>query len=183
MSQPRELWRLMFLFAALMLPVLLQPDFGSILILAGATGMVLFFSGAPLNFLRQLIPLLLIALVLMLFLFDHVDARLASFFGGETGYQAQHAEEAFAAGGLTGVGPGLGVMKNGHVPEGDTDYILALIAEEWGLVGTGLVWARSPRHSQECFSRHESPPWSKSPKLRLGCQPRPHKGKTPENPQ
>ncbi|HJM39807.1 MAG TPA: FtsW/RodA/SpoVE family cell cycle protein [Planctomycetota bacterium] len=141
MSQPRELWRLMFLFAALMLPVLLQPDFGSILILAGATGMVLFFSGAPLNFLRQLIPLLLIALVLMLFLFDHVDARLASFFGGETGYQAQHAEEAFAAGGLTGVGPGLGVMKNGHVPEGDTDYILALIAEEWGLVGTGLVWA------------------------------------------
>ena len=141
LAQPRELWRLMLGFAVLSAPVLLQPDFGSVLILAVASGMILFFAGAPLSFLRQLVPLLLLALAIAVFLFDHVDARIAAFLQREPGYQAIRAEEAFAIGGLIGKGPGLGVMKNGWVPEGETDYILALIGEEWGLVGTGLVWS------------------------------------------
>ncbi len=141
LSQPPQLWRLMSAFALCMAPVLLQPDFGSVVILAVATTLILFFAGAPLSFLRQLTMLLIPLLFIGLFLFDHVDARLAGFFGDETTHQAVRAEEAFAAGGLTGMGPGEGLMKQGWVPEGETDYILSLIAEEWGLVGTGLVWS------------------------------------------
>ncbi len=139
--QHPALWRLMLLFAVLTTPVLLQPDFGSVVILAVATGMLFFFAGAPLGFLRQLVPILILALLVALLLFDHVDARLSSFLKREAGLQAVRAQEAFAAGGLSGAGPGLGTMKMGWVPEGETDYVLSLIAEEWGLIGTLTVWS------------------------------------------
>lgn len=138
--QPAALWKLMGVFGLLMLPVLLQPDFGSVAILACATAMLLFFAGVPLGFLRQLVPMVIATLVVALALFDHVEGRFGSFFRRELGYQALRAHEAFALGGLGGSGPGQGVMKLGQLPEGETDYVLALIAEEWGLLGTLAVW-------------------------------------------
>jgi len=138
--QHSALWRLMLVFGVVATPVLLQPDFGSVVILAVATGMLFFFAGAPLGFLRQLVPVLIGALVVALLLFDHVDARLSSFLSNKLGMQAVRAQEAFAVGGLSGAGPGLGFVKMGWVPEGETDYVLALIAEEWGLLGTFAVW-------------------------------------------
>jgi len=139
LRQPRELWRMMFGFAVLMVPVLLQPDLGSVLILLGVSGMTLFFAGAPLRFLRLLVPVSVAALLIAIFLFDHVDSRLKEFLHGSS-YQIERAEEAFAAGGLGGRGPGEGLLKHGYVPEGETDFILALVAEEWGLGGTVLLW-------------------------------------------
>ncbi len=139
-QQPRELWRLIGVFGLLMVPVLLQPDLGSVIILAVATALILLFAGAPFGFLRQLVPLLVLAILLALLLFNHVDARLSSFIHHSLGFQAVRAHQAFARGGLAGTGPGLGTLKNGFVPEGDTDYILALIGEEWGFLGTFSIW-------------------------------------------
>ena len=138
--QHGALWRLMAVFSVLAAPVLLQPDFGSVVILAVATGMLFFFAGAPITFLRQLVPVLIVALVVALLLFDHVDARLSAFISRDLGHQAERAQEAFAVGGRGGAGPGLGIVKMGWVPEGETDYVLAMIAEEWGLIGTLSVW-------------------------------------------
>lgn len=136
--QRRELVRLMCLFGLLTLPVLLQPDLGSVLILLGVTGVTLLFAGAPVHLLRLVLPAALAVLGAALLLFNHVADRLA-WWKNPTG-QAVAAEKAFGAGGLLGMGPGEGIMKHGHVPEGETDFILALIGEEWGLIGTVTLW-------------------------------------------
>jgi len=137
--QPRELQRIFVLFAVLALPVLFQPDLGSVLILFGVTGMTLLFAGAPTRLLRVLLPLGIAVVALAALLFNHVGARLS--WWRQPSYQVQRADEALAVGGLFGRGAGQGVLKEGHVPEGETDFILALIGEEWGLAGTATLWS------------------------------------------
>lgn len=141
LGQGGELAKLMLLFGLLVTPVLLQPDLGSVLILLAVSGITLFFAGAPVAFLRLLVPACVLSLVVAAFLFDHVHSRLEDFLQGEVPYQTLRAEQAFAAGGLEGSGPGAGLLQHGFVPEGDTDFILALIGEEWGFPGTMLVWS------------------------------------------
>ncbi len=138
--QGEAIAKLMLVFTVLVAPVLLQPDLGSVVILATATGMLFFFAGAPMTILRYLVPAIIGALAIAVLLFDHVDARIAAFVQGEVGLQASRALDAFAVGGVSGAGPGLGTMKMGWVPEGETDYVLSLIAEEWGLIGTLAIW-------------------------------------------
>ncbi len=70
------------------------------------------------------------------FTFQHVATRVHSFLGKspeEGGHQVDKALEAIRAGGLFGRGPGEGVFKR-QVPDGFTDFIYALAAEEYGLV-------------------------------------------------
>jgi len=64
----------------------------------------------------------------------HVRDRINQFVtgGGDT-YQVRHALDCFRAGGLFGVGPGQGQMKM-HLPEPHTDYIFAVIGEEFGAI-------------------------------------------------
>jgi cell division protein FtsW len=49
--------------------------------------------------------------------------------------------KAFESGGVTGMGPGNGLLKYGKVAESDTDFVLAMVAEEWGLLGTVGIWS------------------------------------------
>ena len=58
-----------------------------------------------------------------------------------TGYQLIHSYYAFAQGGLTGVGVGHSAEKYLYLPEAHTDFIFAVIGEEWGLVGAVAVIA------------------------------------------
>ncbi len=138
--QPMALTKLMLGFGVLVLPVLLQPDLGSVIILIMVTGITLFFAGVSLRFLRVFIPAVAGLLVAAAYMFDHVSSRLVNFWNAEPDFQVSRSLEAFATGGLTGRGPGQGELKFGWVPEGNTDFIFALIAEEWGLFGTGALW-------------------------------------------
>jgi cell division protein FtsW len=140
LTQPRELTRLMLVFACLVSPVLLQPDLGSVIILLGITTFTLLFAGVSIQLLKPIVFLSFLALGFGLLFFPHVDSRITQFLSGGPGFQVQRENEAFAFGGFSGLGPGRGMMKNGWVPEGDTDFILALIAEEWGILGTGFIW-------------------------------------------
>lgn len=58
--------------------------------------------------------------------------------GQDENYQADQARIAFAMGGLTGVGPGKSIQRD-FLPAPYNDFIFAIIAEEYGLVGAGLV--------------------------------------------
>ncbi len=138
LRSPRALLRLFLVFAFLAAPVLLQPDLGSVLILFGVTGITLVFAGAPLAYLRWLAPAAVGIAALASLLFDHVVQRVVGFLRDEP-YQLRMAWEALQLGGLTGRGPGRGLVK-GYIPEGDTDFILAVLGEEWGLPGTLAVW-------------------------------------------
>lgn len=140
LQQPWQLAKLFLAFALLMVPVLMQPDLGSVLILFTVSSITLLFAGAPVSYLRVLIPLGLGVLLLAIQLFPHVESRVTAFVNHTPDFQQVRAEEAFALGGIWGRGPGMGVMKYGAVPEGETDYVLALVAEEWGMIGTVMLW-------------------------------------------
>ena len=64
--------------------------------------------------------------------------RLTAFWN-EVGYQLQQSKIAIGSGGGAGLGLGKGVQKYGYVPEARTDFIFAIIGEELGLIGCGLV--------------------------------------------
>ena len=108
--QPLHLIRLMAGFGLMVLPVLFQPDLGSVLILLGVTGITLFFAGVSLRFLRVLVPVAVLVLVTASSLFTHVSSRLEQFANREHGTQVTRALEAFQLGGPLGRGPGQGEL-------------------------------------------------------------------------
>lgn len=124
--------------------VLLQPD-----ISAAATvvvlGIILFFlaGGAP----RQLVPIFLLTVVfvwLIVMVYPNGRTRLVEFWNGlmnptNASYHVQRSFEAVINGGLFGVGIGKGPGKFQDLPVAPTDSIFAVIAEETGLIGAGIV--------------------------------------------
>ncbi len=77
------------------------------------------------------------ALVLITFV-TYIRNRVAMFLGHASNHQVDHSADALASGDLFGVGLGQGQFRNARVPYLETDYVLALVGEELGLVG---VWA------------------------------------------
>ncbi|KXU38407.1 hypothetical protein AXE65_01445 [Ventosimonas gracilis] len=118
----------------------LQPDFGSILVLMGVAGGMLFLAG--LNF-RHLLFLAGLAGTLVAWLLLDGGYRIerwmhaldpwADRYGN--GYQVIQSLIAFASGGWFGVGLGNSVQKHAYLPEAHTDFILAILGEELGFVG------------------------------------------------
>ncbi len=72
-------------------------------------------------------------------IFAHTEAE-AVFDPLDEGYQARQARIAFAMGGLTGVGPGKSVQRD-FLPAPYNDFIFAIVAEEYGMVGATLLLA------------------------------------------
>ncbi|MDA1261046.1 MAG: FtsW/RodA/SpoVE family cell cycle protein [Planctomycetota bacterium] len=139
LRQPRALMMLGGGFFLLMLPVFLQPDLGSVAILMLVSGITLLFAGAPMGFLWSVLGVGGGALLAGFLLFPHVADRLDWWKQPEE--QVLRGMEAISAPGLAGRGPGLGVMKYGHVPESRTDFVMTVIGEEWGLIGSVTVWS------------------------------------------
>ena len=126
-------------FLTLMLPVLLQPDIGSVGILIVVSACVMLFAGLPSRVMLAASPVLLGFGALSVMAFGHVSSRIDSWSEGVP-EQVLRAHDAFRYGGWFGAGPGNGVLKFGYIPESTTDFVLALIAEEWGMLGTLTVW-------------------------------------------
>jgi len=75
-------------------------------------------------------------MVLLFPKFDYIRNRILSFFNPSTGthnFQSEKAIDAIVSGGFFGKGIGEGTLKN-RVPEAHTDYIISVIAEEFGVV-------------------------------------------------
>nr|WP_286164652.1 FtsW/RodA/SpoVE family cell cycle protein [Odoribacter sp. OF09-27XD] len=68
---------------------------------------------------------------------DQIEVT-AFFSGGEESFQAQQSKIAVARGGMLGVGPGNSVQRN-FLPHPYSDFIFAIIIEEYGLVGGGVI--------------------------------------------
>jgi|SRR5690554_778287 len=126
--------------------LLAEPDFGAVVVLGIATLGMLFIAGVPL--LRFLtIALLVTALGAGVALLQpYRMARLMNFldpwadqFG--SGYQLTQSLIAFGRGHLDGVGLGNSVQKLFYLPEAHTDFVFAVTAEEFGLLGTTLLIA------------------------------------------
>ena len=124
--------------------LLLQPDFGSAVILVAVVGTLCFAAGTP---LRLLAPPAFVAgagAALYIALRPYALARIKGFLdpwmnAQAEGFQLVQSFVAFGRGGSFGVGLGDGRQKLFFLPEAHTDFILAVIAEELGLLGVLVV--------------------------------------------
>jgi cell division protein FtsW len=122
----------------------LQPDLGNAVLLLGLTGLLLFAAGAPLRALVTPAALATLGVAAYSLLHPYAFRRWIGFLkpwdtSQEQGYQLVQSFVAFGRGGLLGVGLGDGRQKLFYLPEAHTDFILAVISEELGLIGVLVV--------------------------------------------
>jgi cell division protein FtsW len=137
----RELLKpLLFVVGAACLLVFTQPDLGTAMVIAFTIGALLVAAGIPMRKLGTLGASILGLILLYALVRPYARARLTSFLdpwahASSSGFQAVQGQIAIGSGGLFGVGPGQSVQKIFYLPEAPTDFILAVIAEELGVVG------------------------------------------------
>lgn len=124
--------------------ILIQPDFGTVVILAALTWIILFVGGARLLHLGSTLVVLLPATYLIMVSADYRWKRLMTFIDPwahpvDEGYQIVHSLMAFGTGGLWGTGIGKGYQKLFYLPEPHTDFIFSVIGEELGLIGVLFI--------------------------------------------
>ena len=125
---------------SLILIGLLQKDLGTALVMAMALGAVLVAAGLPIRQLGLVAGVGALGVAVLIALEPYRVSRLAAFVNpwadaGGTGFQAVQGQIAIGSGGLLGQGPGGSVQKAFFLPEAHTDFILAVIGEELGVVG------------------------------------------------
>ena len=116
-----------------------QPDLGQTLLLTSAWITMIFLSGFNMILLSIISLIFLSFIAFLIFFFPHkfgyIFIRIKTFIDPKSGdnFQSQKALDAIKQGGLTGEGMGEGILKD-KVPEAHTDYIIAVISEEFGAV-------------------------------------------------
>lgn len=128
----------------LCLLVLLGPDYGTTILIGGGGVLLMYLGGTPL-FLALLPVIGGGALLGFLVWHDPVRInRVTSFlapekFADNESFQLMNSLHAFMEGGATGVGIGQSLQKFSYLPEAHTDFIMSIIAEETGFVGSTLI--------------------------------------------
>ena len=126
---------LFILIAALLVA---QPDLGQTMLTLAVWGMMFFMAGMPWLWIILLGGVGVGGLFAAYTAFPHVAGRINRFITGEgDNFQVDTATEAIVAGGWLGKGPGEGTVKS-ILPDSHTDFVFAVIAEEFGIV-LGLV--------------------------------------------
>ena len=121
-----------------------QPDLGQTLLLTLTWITMIFVSGFNMLLLSILGLAFAFTIALLIFFlpekFGYVFLRIKTFLDPKVGdnFQSQKALEAIQQGGLTGQGMGEGILKD-KVPEAHTDYIIAVISEEFGAIFVLLI--------------------------------------------
>ena len=121
-----------------------QPDLGQSILLTCSWVATVFISGVSLIYIFVFLLVFLTSLSSLLFFlpekFGYVINRLVAFFDPSQGdkFQSSTALDAIKLGGLTGQGMGEGILKE-SVPEAHTDYVIAVISEEYGSLVSTLI--------------------------------------------
>ena len=116
-----------------------QPDIGQSILLIGTWISIVFISGVSLLYIFSFfaISFSFLASLIILFpeKFGYITIRIITFLDPSKGdsFQSQKALDAIKQGGLKGQGMGEGILKD-SVPEAHTDYIISVIAEEFGSI-------------------------------------------------
>lgn len=134
----------------LALPVVLEPDFGSTVVLCAVGCMLMFIAGTKIRHFFPLVIIGLISIAVLLSQNKNRMRRLAGFFGensteavaagsvsvanmDSSAYQAYQARVAIQNGHFLGLGLGESMQKHYYLPEAHTDFIFAVGAEELGI--------------------------------------------------
>ena len=123
----------------IMFLLITQPDIGQTFLIFLTWLSLIFISGISLVVFFIFFGIILSLLLYLIFFipkFEYIKDRIESFFNPVSGthnFQSDKASEAIINGGFFGKGIGEGVLKN-RVPEAHTDYIVAVISEEFGAI-------------------------------------------------
>ena len=146
--------------------IALGPDLGTILLCIAVGGVMMFISGVRWQYVLPTLLLGATALTILILNWPNRLRRFVSFIDpwqnrGDEAYQLFEGMMGFGVGGLTGKGAGFGLQSRAYLPEAHTDFVLAGIGEEYGLVATSLVALtylvifalgyRALRHSADLF--------------------------------
>jgi cell division protein FtsW len=128
-----------FMWSLILVPVALEPDLSTAVLLGLLGLLVVFAAGARIAHFLFLVLLMVPVIQNQLLVGFRAD-RVASFLNpaldpAGTGFQVRQSLVALGSGGLTGVGFGEGRQKFGFLPEAHNDFIFAMVGEEWGLLG------------------------------------------------
>jgi cell division protein FtsW len=124
--------------------VLLEPDLGTAVIIAGLVMGLLYVGGMKLtHWLGLLGAGAGLALLLVATNAERMSRVLSFLDPGadpfDTGFQLSQSLVALGRGGWLGVGPGESIQKFSYLPKAHTDMVFAILGEEFGLLGAGLV--------------------------------------------
>jgi cell division protein FtsW len=124
--------------------ILMEPDFGTAVIIASILILMLCLAGSRMTHLMFLAAAFIPVGVWLIFHKGYRLARLTVFLdpwkdASNTGFQIIQSLISFGSGGFGGVGIGDGMQKLFYLPEPHTDFILSIIAEESGFIGVSIV--------------------------------------------
>ena len=149
-TDARGLWNGLLPFVVLVAPgfvlIALEPDLGTAGVYMAAALAVFFMAGANLFYLGAIGASVIGAAYLMVTRTPYQLQRIEGFLDPfrdplHSGYNAAQGLLALGLGGITGAGLGASRLKYLYLPAPSTDFIFAIIGEEWGLIGTFTVLA------------------------------------------
>jgi cell division protein FtsW len=122
----------------------MQPDLGTALVICMTMAAMLVAGGVPLKQLLYVAGGLAVLVAIFALLEPYRRARLTAFVdpwrdAGGAGFQSVQGQIAVGSGGLFGVGLGQSVQKIFYLPEAHTDFVLAVVGEELGVAGIGVL--------------------------------------------
>ena len=134
---------IIFLFFGL---IMLEPDFGTGMVIVLSLMLILFISGVKLKFFASLGILGILGIAGLIIIAPYRLKRIISFLNPwsdplGSGYQIIQSLYAIGPASLLGLGFGKSIQKQFYLPEPQTDFIFAIICEEFGIVGAISVIA------------------------------------------
>ncbi len=138
------LFKPIILFSGACILLLMEPDFGSAVVIMIIAMGIMFLAGARLSPFIILLSSGSVLAALLVYFEPYRMKRVTSFLNPwadakDTGYQLVHALISFGRGEWIGVGLGSGIQKLFYLPEAHTDFLFSVIAEELGLLGVLTV--------------------------------------------
>ena len=124
--------------------IMLEPDFGTGVVIVMTIIVLLFISGVKMNFFIKIGILGLIGIIVLILIAPYRLERIVSFINPWTdplgsGFQIIQSLYAIGPGGLLGLGFGNSIQKHFYLPEPQTDFIFAIISEEFGFLGVLII--------------------------------------------
>lgn len=124
--------------------IMLEPDFGTGVVIVMTIIVLLFVSGVKMNFFIKIGILGIIGVVILILIAPYRMERIVSFLNPwsdplGSGFQIIQSLYAIGPGGLLGLGFGNSIQKHFYLPEPQTDFIFSIISEEFGFMGVLIV--------------------------------------------
>lgn len=135
---------IIILIGAVFLLIMLQPDFGTGLVIVLCSILLLFVTGAPLKYFFLLMMIGVLGIIGLVISAPYRMIRIFAFLDPwsdplGSGFQAIQSIYALAPSGLFGLGYGKSIQKHFFLPEPQNDFIFAIVAEELGLIGALIL--------------------------------------------